>query len=237
MTRPKSSRRRWLLTCLLLPLGNGPWPVLAEPDGPARIETTPEAVVLEGGRARQQLAVTIHQADGTARDGTAEARFTLDSSEIAAVGPGGVVTPLADGTTRLRVEAAGLSAEVPVRVRDAGQVRPVSYRLDVVPLLSKAGCNMGPCHGNLNGKGGFKLSLRGDDPAADYLALTRDALGRRIDTADPDASLVLLKPTGQVAHEGGLRFAAGSLEDAHPARLDRPGRRDDCRDGPGARRP
>jgi hypothetical protein len=81
-----------------------------------------------------------------------------------------------------------------------------------VPSHAQAGCNSGPCHGNLNGKGGFKLSLRGDDPSADFLALTRDTLGRRIDPTRPESSLVLLKPTGQVAHEGGLRFPIDSPE-------------------------
>ena len=73
-------------------------------------------------------------------------------------------------------------------------------------VLSKAGCNAGTCHGNRNGKGGFKLSLRGQDPEVDYLTLTRDSSGRRIDSMDPDQSLILLKPTAQISHEGGLRF-------------------------------
>ena len=67
------------------------------------------------------------------------------------------------------VEAGGPAAEVPIEVARADRARPVSYRLDVVALLSKAGCNMGACHGNLNGKGGFRLSLRGDDPAFDLV--------------------------------------------------------------------
>jgi len=87
-----------------------------------------------------------------------------------------------------------------------------SFRLDVMPVLSKAGCNMGACHGNLNGKGGFRLSLRGEDPAFDYASLTREALGRRVDTVRPEASLAFLKPTGQVPHEGGLRIQPGSPE-------------------------
>jgi hypothetical protein len=71
---------------------------------------------------------------------------------------------------------------------------------------------MGACHGNASGKGGFRLSLRGDDPALDYLSLTRDALGRRISHVAPERSLVVLKPTGQLAHEGGIRFRADSAE-------------------------
>ena len=84
----------------------------------------------------------------------------------------------------------------------------------MVAVLSKAGCNLGACHGNLNGKGGFKLSLRGDDPAFDLVSLTRDTLGRRIDRNVPGQSLAVLKPTGLLPHEGGLRFPAGSVEAA-----------------------
>jgi hypothetical protein len=90
--------------------------------------------------------------------------------------------------------------------------RPPSFRTDIAPLLSKAGCNMGACHGNLNGKGGFKLSLRGEDPSFDYQSLTRDQSGRRVSRLAPQTSLLVLKPTGAVAHEGGLRFAHDSIE-------------------------
>jgi hypothetical protein len=88
----------------------------------------------------------------------------------------------------------------------------VSFRNDVMAVLSKAGCNAGTCHGNKNGKGGFKLSLRGQDPDIDYLTLTRDSLARRINPLEPEESLLLLKPNTQVAHEGGLRFKLGSPE-------------------------
>jgi hypothetical protein len=103
-------------------------------------------------------------------------------------------------------------AEVATPLADEGRLRPSSFRTDIAPLLSKAGCNMGACHGNLSGKGGFKLSLRGEDPSFDYQALTHDQAGRRISRLAPRASLVWLKPTGAVAHEGGLRFAADSIE-------------------------
>ncbi|HUY35629.1 MAG TPA: DUF1549 and DUF1553 domain-containing protein [Pirellulales bacterium] len=112
----------------------------------------------------------------------------------------------------------------------------VTFRGDVMAVLSKAGCNLGVCHGNQNGKGGFKLSLRGQDPESDLLALSRDQLGRRADRLEPDRSLLLLKPTAQIAHQGGRRFrvdseeyrilrqwiAAGMLNDpADTARLER----------------
>jgi Protein of unknown function (DUF1553)/Protein of unknown function (DUF1549) len=88
----------------------------------------------------------------------------------------------------------------------------VSFRNEVMAVLSRSGCNAGACHGNLNGKGGFKLSLRGENPTADYLSLTRDSLARRVDPQRPADSLVLLKATAAVPHEGGKRFSADSIE-------------------------
>ena len=89
---------------------------------------------------------------------------------------------------------------------------PVSFRNDVIPVLSKAGCSLGTCHGNKYGKGGFKISLRCQDPDLDLLALTRDAAARRVNPMEPEQSLILLKPTTQVPHEGGLRFKKDSEE-------------------------
>jgi hypothetical protein len=88
----------------------------------------------------------------------------------------------------------------------------VSFRNEVMAVLSKAGCNQGACHGNQNGKNGFKLSLRGEDPCWDLQALTRDALGRRIDPDAPEESLILQKATGSIPHEGGRRFDRSSPE-------------------------
>lgn len=88
----------------------------------------------------------------------------------------------------------------------------VSFRNDVMAVLSKAGCNMGACHGNQNGKAGFKLSLRGEDAVFDLQALTRDMFARRTNPTHPAQSLVLLKATAQLAHEGGLRFRPDSEE-------------------------
>jgi hypothetical protein len=107
---------------------------------------------------------------------------------------------------------------------------PVSFRNEVMAVLSRAGCNQGICHGNLNGRGGFKLSLRGQDLAFDYSALTRDLSGRRVNAQHAEMSLLLLKAAGQIAHEGGPRFAVASKEYqilrrwiAEGMRLDPPG--------------
>jgi len=80
----------------------------------------------------------------------------------------------------------------------------------VMPLLSRAGCNQGPCHGSLHGKGGFRLSLRGDDSAFDYLAIVKHARMRRVDTTNSGSSLLLKKAIGEIPHEGGKRFDRNS---------------------------
>jgi hypothetical protein len=89
---------------------------------------------------------------------------------------------------------------------------PVSFRNNVIPVLTRVGCNSGACHGALAGKGGLKLSLRGYDPEADHFALTRQALGRRVDRERPERSLMLLKPTAAVAHGGGQRIEMDTTE-------------------------
>ena len=100
---------------------------------------------------------------------------------------------------------------------------PVSFRNEVMAVLSRGGCNAGACHGNQNGKNGFKLSLRGQDPDFDLAVLTRDQFARRTDRLHPEDSLLLLKPTAAVPHEGGKRFDADSREYAILAPLDRGG--------------
>ena len=95
---------------------------------------------------------------------------------------------------------------------DAAESSNWSFRNNVQPVLAKAGCSSGACHGAAAGQGGFKLSLRGYDDDGDWKSITRSALGRRIVLADPARSLLLLKPTGAVPHKGGTKFEVGSLE-------------------------
>jgi hypothetical protein len=85
-----------------------------------------------------------------------------------------------------------------------------SFRNDVLPVLSQAGCNSGGCHGALAGKGGFRLSLFGYNPEADYFAITRELRGRRVELSDPGRSLFLTKPTTAVPHKGGKRLEVDS---------------------------
>jgi hypothetical protein len=88
----------------------------------------------------------------------------------------------------------------------------VNFRNDVLPILSRLGCNSGACHGALAGKGGFRLSLRGYDPEADHASIAKQLRGRRIEIANPGQSLLLTKPTGALPHKGGIRLDADSRE-------------------------
>ncbi|MCA9027000.1 MAG: DUF1553 domain-containing protein [Planctomycetaceae bacterium] len=88
----------------------------------------------------------------------------------------------------------------------------ISFRNDVLPILTKQGCNSGACHGALAGKGGFRLSLRGYDPESDYFNIVKQDRGRRVVLSDPGRSLVLAKPSGAIPHKGGLRFETDSDE-------------------------
>jgi hypothetical protein len=102
------------------------------------------------------------------------------------------------------------SGQGAVPLPTGGEVTKVDFERHLMGLLTKAGCNMGSCHGSFQGKNGFRLSLFGYEPAMDYAALTRDNWGRRLNPQSPDSSLLLLKATGQVPHEGGMRFGKGS---------------------------
>jgi hypothetical protein len=107
-----------------------------------------------------------------------------------------------------KVALALLAASLPARAEET----PVRFSRHVVPVLSRLGCAAGACHGAVQGKNGFKLSLFGSDPVGDHHRLLRDNGGRRLDWLSPDRSLLLLKGTGQVPHEGGQRFQVGSPE-------------------------
>jgi hypothetical protein len=100
----------------------------------------------------------------------------------------------------------------PVEPLDLEDVPGWSFRNHVIPVLTKAGCNSGACHGAAAGKNGFALTLRGYDPEADYDAITRQAAGRRVNRLEPAKSLILLKPTEVLPHMGGRRIEPGSLE-------------------------
>src|SRR5262249_15245944 len=178
---------------------------------PASLMIQPENITLTGPRAMQQIAVTGKYADGSVRALTPFCEWTPEASGVFTITPDGFMQPQQNGTTSLVVKAGSQTAKVPVTVKDFDKPRPISFRQDVIAAFNVGGCNAGACHGTPSGKGGFKLSLRGYDPAADYLQLTRDVFGRRTSAQDADASLILQKSLGRGPHEGGPRYAPSSI--------------------------
>src|SRR4029077_4938770 len=131
---------------------------------------------------------------------------------VAEVSPTGMVKAVGDGDTTIVATCEGKQVSTPVKVPKTGGPITYSFRNHVIPLMAKVGCNSGACHGALAGKGGLKLSLRGFAPALDHFVLTRQVLGRRVDTVEPNRSLVLQKPTLAVPHGGGQKLEPGSLD-------------------------
>ncbi len=158
----------------------------------------------------QSLTVSGRTADGFALDLTPQATFHSGDETVAVV-ENGWVRPIKSGKTTISVAAAGQTVAVAVEVELPAAERPYSFRHEVMPVLSKGGCNSGACHGYSLGKGGFKLSLRGGDAPLDYQAVVGDAYSRRLNLLSPRDSLVLKKPLGEVPHRGGVRFARGSI--------------------------
>ena len=177
---------------------------------PASVEIAPKGAALVGRRATRQLILSAAYADGSTRDLTRLVEWVSLDPSIAVVSSKGQVVPRGNGTATIVARRGSVEAKAEVIVSKMEAPAPVSFRHDVIPSLSQAGCNMGACHGTPTGKGGFKLSLRGYLPDQDYVTLSRDAAGRRINPLDPDTSVVLQKPLGLIPHEGGLRLVRGS---------------------------
>jgi len=163
-----------------------------------------------------QLVVTAKNAEGKLTDRcpdlSAGAKFESLNPAIATVTDGGRVLAQSNGQTSIRVQAAGTTTEVPVVVNGVEASPKVEFLRDVAPVLTKTGCNMGPCHAVQHGQAGFKLTVFNFDPDADRNAIARDRLQRRLNPIDPEQSLFLLKPTMGVPHGGGKRMAPGSVE-------------------------
>ncbi len=166
------------------------------------ITAFPKSVTLESAADFHRVIVVAKFKDASTHDITRQAKWTLADTSYAKL-DGNLLTPQQDGATHLRIDYGGLTAEVPVVVKDAGKQRPVSFQLDVMPILTAAGCNTGSCHGSARGQDGFHLSLYGFDPKGDHFRLTTEMAGRRINLAVPEESLLVTKAIGAVPHTGG----------------------------------
>jgi len=178
---------------------------------PREIKILPSDIPLNGPRASQRVVVEALFDDGHQEDVTAQAKISSANPLVAALDLG-FVKPASDGEATLRASFQGHEATAQVRVKDSAAPFVWSFRNHVLPVMTKMGCNSGPCHGAAAGKNGFKLTLRGYDPEVDYYTLTRQSLARRTERLEPAKSLILLKPTLTISHGGGRRFPVGSPE-------------------------
>jgi hypothetical protein len=175
------------------------------------LKVLPDSAILRGGEARHQFIAESSTGDRQ-QDMTASAHWVSSNPAVAKVDAAGMVTPVSDGDATITAEAAGDKSSARVHVVSNKDPYIWTFKNDVLPVMTKVGCNQGACHGALSGKGGFKLTLRGYDPDADYDTLTRQSLGRRVLLSDPSHSLMLLKPTMAIGHGGGQRFKTDSQE-------------------------
>jgi hypothetical protein len=180
------------------------------PTRAAGLRVLPAEIVLAGPHVIQQLTVLRQDGDKFTGDVTTQASFTSSNPAVAAVDGQGLIRAFGDGEAIITASHDGKQVTANVKVTKTKEPFTWSFRNHVIPAMTKIGCNSGACHGALAGKGGFKLSLRGYAPAADYFVMTRQAQGRRIDKLEPAHSLVLLKPTRALSHGGGKRIEVDS---------------------------
>lgn len=210
-------RREWgmhlVRSCRSLPVIWGAfllWTAVAvAEDAVTAVQVFPQRVSLTSRQDKQRVIVQARLNDGSTRDVTAAAQWRLVNPQPTRLDQY-TLRPIADGTTTLQVTYEGQTRSVPVEVTRSAFELPVSFSRDVMPVFLRAGCNSGTCHGASRGQRGFRLSVFGFDPDGDYHRLTREFVGRRINLAAPQESLLLLKATAQVGHGGGERFTVDS---------------------------
>ena len=183
-------------------------PVLMAAEGV--LEVHPERVEILGPENSVQLRVD-QILGGRRSDRTRLVRMSIVDPGVARVTGEGLVMPVSDGTTSLVIRTVGVTRMVPVVVRGVQEPLPVSFGHEVIPIMTKASCNSGGCHGKAEGQNGFKLSVFGFDPEADHAALVKEKRGGRVSPALPAESLLLTKGTGRVPHGGGRKLKLGGL--------------------------
>ncbi|MBK8094581.1 MAG: DUF1553 domain-containing protein [Verrucomicrobiaceae bacterium] len=175
------------------------------------IDVEPKNVKIAKPTEYAQLIITATMSDGTRADITRMAQLTSTNAAALSVDARGMIRPGKDGSGQVSIAFMGQSTSVPVSVSGMSLSLKPDYVRDIMPIASKLGCNQGTCHGAKEGKAGFKLSLRGYDPIYDVLAFTDELGSRRANAASPEHSLMLLKASGAVPHEGGQLTVPGEL--------------------------
>lgn len=170
----------------------------------------PEEIRLDTARDYQSFIAIVRRADDVTLDVTDSVRWSLADGEFAKI-DGNRLLPLSDGETELICNDGTSEVRIPVKVGSSSEKLPISFEKDIVPIMTRSGCNTGSCHGAARGKDGFMISLFGYDPAGDYTRITRQIGMRRINLAVPQNSLLLTKAVGQVPHTGGKLFDDDSV--------------------------
>lgn len=196
---------RHVALAILLPA----WLVLGGGRAQAALRVTPGLIVLESPEASEQILVSETRSDGLILDLTRGVTYEVAVPQIVTVDATGQVLPLAEGKTEIIIRQSSSETRVAVEVRGIDKPRPIVFEQQVLPILTKAHCNSGGCHGKAEGQNGFKLSVFGSNVAADHDALVTEARGRRIFLSDPKQSLLLRKAIADVPHGGGRRIEPG----------------------------
>ena len=172
------------------------------PNAVSKLDVFPASIHLSTDRDFQSFIAQATLNNGLTVDISKEINWQSKDQKIAVIDNGRIV-PKSNGSTALLATFNDQTIEIPVTV-EKSEVHPeISFKKDVMPVFMKTGCNQGSCHGAARGKDGFRLSLFGFDPNGDYHRLTREFLGRRINLAIPEESLVIEKAIGKVSHTGG----------------------------------
>src|SRR5262245_49005247 len=177
-------------------------------DDPSQPMIYPASFTLHGKDPRQRVIVTA-TVNGKPMDATRAAQLRSETPGVVQVSADGIVTPVASGTGTVVAVVDGQTAKATVQVVDGDKLPAVTFEKDVQPILARAGCNAGACHGKSRGQNGFQLSLLGYDSDFDFKAITQEARGRRVFPAAPEQSLLLLKPSGGMSHGGGIKLPRG----------------------------
>ena len=172
----------------------------------ADLSVHPPAAALKGPRQRLQLVV--HRGEQLSADVTRQVEYAIEPEGIVTVSETGHVTPRGNGTAVVTAKFGDAFVTSQIVVEDIAVVPPVSFEHETLPVLAKSGCSGGACHGAPHGKAGFRLSLFGSDAEFDRKALVREAQGRRVSPLNPENSMLLMKPTMELPHMGGRRFAS-----------------------------
>ena len=195
------------LAALILP-GQAPAaaPVAAAPARQVTgLSIFPPDIQVSTKRGKQVVVVQASYSDGITEDVSTKCNLRLENPALGRI-DGQTILPVADGNSRVLANFGGVAAAAPLAMTQATAERPISFKLDVMPIFMRTGCNTGGCHGAARGKDGFRLSLFGFDPDGDHYRLTRELNGRRINMALPAESMLLEKVCGKVSHTGGQRM-------------------------------